>query len=123
MSDKYDNLTHSLRSSASPGGKRDFWDLQYRSKWKGISSPSKPRFKSYAHEPKDTLQALLGKKINFPMGDSMSLSIGRFNQKLPVDIIQSGDYFQDYNIESPEEGGGFKYKDNPMYGIKVRKRF
>ena len=114
MSEKYDSLTHSLRSSASPGGKRDFWDLQYRSKWKTPKFMQTPRFKSYSDTPKSTLQSLLGKKLNFPMGGGASISIGRFNQRVPTDVEPVSEY-------SP--GGELKYENNPMYGIKFKKRF
>ena len=114
MSEKYDSLTHSLRSSASPGGKRDFWDLQYRSKWKAPKYMQVPRFKSYSDTPKSTLQSLLGKKLNFPMGSGTELSIGRFNQRVPTDIEPAG-------MRGP--GGELKYEDAPMYGIKFKKNF
>jgi hypothetical protein len=73
-----------------------------------------PRFKSYSHTPKSTLQSLLGKKLNFPIGGGSEISIGRFNQRVPTDIESPSEY-------SP--GGELKYEDNPMYGIKFKKRF
>jgi hypothetical protein len=48
------------------------------------------------------------------MGGGASISIGRFNQRVPTDIESPSEY-------SP--GGELKYEDNPMYGIKFKKRF
>jgi hypothetical protein len=48
------------------------------------------------------------------MGGGSSISLGRFNQRIPTDIEPASE-------QNP--GGELKYRNNPMYGIKFKKNF